>query len=77
MMLTGKRQEAVQAAADAGLWAHALIIAGHVNKEVYDQIIQRFTESNVALGDPLRTILLLFGNQASWPGRIPFRTLRR
>jgi hypothetical protein len=43
----GARDSACSLAASAGLWAEALIIASHVNQDVYRDVVMKFTSNGL------------------------------
>lgn len=55
LILKGQQLDAVRVASEAGLWTHALIIAGMVGRETFDQISQAFSTAHLDPADPLRT----------------------
>jgi hypothetical protein len=75
LLLKGQRAEAVQLAMNARLWAHALVISGHVDKTTYDGVIAKFAEQHFSVGEPLRTLYGLFGGQATKPSK-PTRAVK-
>jgi len=46
-------------AMDAGLWAHALFLASHLNTQLYQLACKRFVQSMIPEGSPLQTLYLL------------------
>jgi hypothetical protein len=63
LLLQSLREEAVKVAMENGLWVHALIIAGHCNQQIYNNVIIAFSEKTLSAEDPLRTMFLLFGGK--------------
>ena len=70
LLLAGNRADAVKAAMSGNLWAHALIIASFVSKDVYNDVITSYAQAHVGSGDPVRTLLDLFGGKAANPGML-------
>ena len=58
LLLSGKRADACQLAVSANLWAHALIIASHVNREVYADVVSRFIMSGFSSSNPTNAMEL-------------------
>lgn len=61
LLLSGKRDEAVQYALSSGLYTQALIIAAHVDKSAYDSVIRHFAAHVLSPSDPTRTLFQVFG----------------
>ena len=70
LLLAGNRADAVKAAMSGNLWTHALIIASFVSKDVYNEVITSYAQAHVGSGDPVRTLLDLFGGKAANPGML-------
>lgn len=46
-LLQGDREKAVWDAVDAGLWAHAMLIASTLDKQIWKQVVQEFVRQEV------------------------------
>jgi hypothetical protein len=46
----GDKERAVERAVNAGLWAHALVLASHMNRELYNGIVAKDGECTPAPG---------------------------
>ena len=57
LLLSGKRQDAVDAAAAAGNWSHALALATLLPAAAQRAVVGRFAAASLPEGDPLRTML--------------------
>ena len=72
LLRTGSKREAVQTAAEAGLWSHALVISSSVDPELWRDVVLRFTAAELgpdglhAAG--MRASYTLFSGPASGSG---------
>lgn len=62
-----RRRQACQEASRARLWAHALLLASHVDKTLYRRTVAQFATDAFPDGHPLRTFYLLLANQPDGP----------
>jgi hypothetical protein len=63
-LMSGNRKAAVERAASAGLWSHALLLASRVNREIYNDIVARFTAAHLPAGSPMHTLYHSFASRA-------------
>lgn len=60
-LLMGEQEAAVWHAADKRLWAHALLIANSVSKDLWKRVVQEFVKSEVkTLGDGSESLAVLY-----------------
>lgn len=60
-LLHGEREAAVWKAVDQRLWAHAMLIANTVSKDLYKQVAQEFVQKEVrSIGDNTESIAALY-----------------
>lgn len=64
MLVHGARADAVQLALSNQMWAHALLISSHVDRETYSSVISEFARHSLPIGHPLRSLYLLFAGQS-------------
>eukprot|EP01135_Chromosphaera_perkinsii_P011605 Nk52_evm44s2449 gene=Nk52_evmTU44s2449 len=64
LILSGDRKAACDAAVEGGLWEHALLIASHIDLQVYNGVIEKVAQASLTAGDPLYTLYHLFGQKS-------------
>ncbi|KAF0698634.1 Aste57867_10728 [Aphanomyces stellatus] len=62
LLLDGDRKGAIDVAMAANLWPQAMLMASYVDPELYKSVVQAFVTSRYGVGDPLRTLFLVFGD---------------
>lgn len=70
LLIQGDRENAVLLAASHQLWAHALLIASHVDRETYFSTVSEFAKHSLPIGHPLRSMYLLFAGQGALAGTV-------
>ena len=61
-MLVGEREDACRIAVESSLWAHAMLIASHMDVNAYRQIVSKFALTQLGDGTPLQSLYLLFAD---------------
>ncbi|CAK4079675.1 unnamed protein product [Aphanomyces euteiches] len=62
LLLDGDRKGAIEVTTAANLWPQAMLIASFVDPELYKSVVQSFISSRYGVGDPLRTLFMVFGD---------------
>lgn len=68
LLSKGDRSNAVLLAVSHQMWAVALMIASHVDRETYCATVSEFARRSFPAAHPLRTLFLLFAGQGSLAG---------
>ncbi|ETW00222.1 hypothetical protein H310_07614 [Aphanomyces invadans] len=62
LLLDGDRKAAIDTAVAANMWSQAMLLASFVDSGMYKAVVERFVTSRYGAGDPLRTMLMVFGD---------------
>ena len=61
LLQRGRKQEAALLAADNELWSHAILIATFIrDREVYKEVVKRYTGATYAVGSPLMVLFNMY-----------------
>lgn len=63
LLVDGKREDALAAAAANDMWAHALLISSLFGPEKYNETIAAFVKSSLPEGSPMRMLFLLLAGR--------------
>ena len=79
LLLRGRREEALDHAVGAGMWADALLLSSHMDADAWRRVMSTFAQGALAAGSPLRTLYSQFAGDApaaddvataSWPRQL-------
>jgi hypothetical protein len=69
LLVGGDKRDAVQYAAGAGLWSHALIISSCVDQDLWRDIVIRFSKAETGAGAGLKAAYALYSGQVASSGQ--------
>jgi len=72
LLVGGDKRDAVQFAAGAGLWSHALIISSFVDQDLWKEIVLRFSKAESGASAGLKAAYALYSGQVVSSGKLRF-----